>query len=145
MNITDPKQDRVETATAELSQRVKSYFEGLQSTICSALEQLDGKTRFGRDPWERHEGGGGLTRVMEDGAVFEKAGVSVSTVFGTMPEAIARKMNVNPTGFFVTGISLVAHPRNPMVPTVHMNYRYFERSDGDSWFGGGSDLTPYYL
>ena len=130
---------------AELSLRVKQYLERLQSGICSALEVLDGKARFGTDLWERSGGGGGVTRVLEDGAVFEKAGVGVSTVFGLMPESIARKMNTEGSNFFVTGISVVVHPRSPMVPTVHMNYRYFEWSKGDSWFGGGSDLTPYYL
>jgi coproporphyrinogen III oxidase len=145
MRITQPTYKILESAQAEFSQRVKAYFESLQTTICSALEELDGKAKFGKDAWERGEGGGGLTCVLEDGAVFEKAGIGVSTVFGPMPESIARKLNVEPTDFFATGISLVIHPRNPMVPTVHMNYRYFERGGGDSWFGGGSDLTPYYL
>ena len=145
MTGVQPIQEAPEVAAAELSRRVKAYFEGLQTTICSALEEIDGKATFGSDAWERSEGGGGLTRVLEEGAVFEKAGVGVSTVFGSMPESMARKMNVEATGFFATGISLVVHPRSPMVPTVHMNYRYFERSNGDSWFGGGSDLTPYYL
>jgi coproporphyrinogen III oxidase len=145
MNPVQPIQDPAEIVAAEFSQRVRSYFEKLQSTICSALEEIDGAGKFGRDRWERPEGGGGLARVLEDGAIFEKAGVNTSTVFGTMPASIARKMNVEASGFLATGISLVIHPRSPMVPTVHMNYRYFERSDGDSWFGGGSDLTPSYL
>lgn len=131
--------------TPALSLRAREYFEGLQGTICAAIEQLDGSGTFGRDPWEREEGGGGLTRVMEEGAVFEKAGVNTSAVFGIMPGPMARKMNVKPDRFFATGISLVIHPRSPMIPTVHMNYRYFEYGDHDSWFGGGSDLTPYYL
>jgi coproporphyrinogen III oxidase len=116
----------------------------LQSDICLALEEMDGKGKFGEDSWVRTEGGGGLARVLEDGAVFEKAGVNVSTVFGVLPASIAQKMNVEASGFFATGISLVIHPLSPMVPTVHMNYRYFERSNGDCWFGGGSDLTPSY-
>jgi coproporphyrinogen III oxidase len=145
MNSGQQTQDRTEMVTASFSQRVRLYFEELQSAICTALEEIDGAGKFGTDRWERPEGGGGLARVLEDGAVFEKAGVNTSTVFGTMPASIARKMNVEASGFLATGISLVVHPRSPMVPTVHMNYRYFERSDGDSWFGGGSDLTPYYL
>ncbi len=132
-------------AVAEFPQRVRAYCEGLQSAICTAIEEADGKGKFGRDAWTRPEGGGGLARVMEDGAVFEKAGVNVSTVFGVLPASIAQKMNVEESDFVATGISLVIHPLNPMVPTVHMNYRYFERSNGDSWFGGGSDLTPSYL
>jgi coproporphyrinogen III oxidase len=127
-----------------LSERCRSFFEILQQRICTALEEVDGVQRFNEDRWERAEGGGGLTRVMENGAVFEKAGVNTSTISGMMPEVIARKMNVTPGTFFVTGISLVIHPRSPMVPTVHANYRYFEKDDGDAWFGGGSDLTPYY-
>ena len=133
------------TRKAELSLRVKQYLEQLQSKICFVLEVQDGKAKFGREPWERTGGGGGVTRVLEDGAVFEKAGVGVSTVFGRMPESIARKMNLGVSDFFVSGISLVVHPRSPMVPTVHMNYRYFETGEGDAWFGGGSDLTPCYL
>jgi len=135
----------LDKAYSELAHRAKEYFEQLQSTICVAIEDLDGKARFGSDPWNRPEGGGGLTRVLQNGGVFEKAGVGVSTVFGMMPESIAARMNINPSAFFATGISLVFHPTNPMVPTVHMNYRYFEKEDGDRWFGGGSDLTPYYL
>jgi coproporphyrinogen III oxidase len=140
--IIETPPDGVGTA---FSHHVRAYFEGLQSTICAAVEELDGQKRFGTDEWQRAGGGGGRTRVLEDGAVFEKAGVGVSTVFGTMPQSIARTMNLEAAGFFATGISLIMHPRSPLIPTVHMNYRYFERSGGDSWFGGGSDLTPYYL
>ncbi len=143
MGRATPEQE--EKASAEISRRAKEYFESLQDRICGALEELDGTAKFGSDSWQRAEGGGGVTRVMEEGAVFEKAGVSVSTVSGMMSEPIARRMNVEPARFFATGISLVIHPRSPMIPTVHMNYRYFEHSDNDSWFGGGSDLTPYYL
>ncbi len=127
------------------AERVRGYFEVLQTTICSALEKVDGTGKFAEDSWRHAEGGGGLTWVLEDGAVFEKAGVNTSTVFGMMPEGLANKMKVEPQKFLATGISLVIHPRSPMVPTVHANYRYFEQADGDEWFGGGSDLTPYYL
>jgi coproporphyrinogen III oxidase len=127
------------------AQHVREYFEVLQGTICSSLEEVDGRARFAGDSWERPEGGGGLTRVLEEGEVFEKAGVNTSTVFGIIPEKLARTMNVPPVRFCATGISLVIHPRSPMVPTVHANYRYFEQANGDSWFGGGTDLTPYYI
>ncbi len=130
--------------TAPLAERVHAYFEQLQLRICTALEEIEQEARFTDDAWERTGGGGGLTRVMEGGRVFEKAGVNSSTVFGVLPSAIAAKMNVPPSEFFATGLSLVIHPRSPMIPTVHANYRYFQRSDGDAWFGGGSDLTPYY-
>lgn len=127
------------------AQRVQLYCEKLQGRICNALEEIDGEKKFCRDEWSRPEGGGGLSRVMEDGRVFEKAGVNTSSVYGTMPERVAEKMGIPVSDFFATGISLVVHPQNPMVPTVHANYRYFENGQGDSWFGGGSDLTPYYL
>jgi len=127
-----------------LGERARRCFEQLQSEICLALEELDGVGKFTEDTWQRSEGGGGVTKVMEEGAVFEKAGVAVSTVFGMMPEALARKMNIVPARFFATGVSVVLHPKSPMVPTVHANFRYFEKEDGDAWFGGGMDLTPYY-
>jgi coproporphyrinogen III oxidase len=82
---------------------------------------------------------------VQGGRVFEKAGVASSTVFGGLPESLALKMNVPPANFFATGVSLVIHPLNPMVPSVHANFRYFEQAHGDRWFGGGCDLTPYYL
>ena len=127
-----------------LKQRAKTFFADLQDEICSALEMLDGEGRFREDLWTRDEGGGGRTRVMENGAVFEKAGVNFSEVHGRFDEAFAAKMPVGQgTGFFATGISLVLHRSNPFVPTVHANFRYLERGSG-SWFGGGTDLTPYY-
>jgi coproporphyrinogen III oxidase len=112
--------------------------------LCDTLEDLDGVGTFVEDPWHRVEGGGGVTKVLSEGAVFEKAGVAVSTVSGMMPENMARKMNVAPANFLATGVSVVIHPRSPMVPTVHANFRYFETDDADAWFGGGTDLTPYY-
>lgn len=128
-----------------LAARARDYFELLQETICSALEEIDRGYRFSRDRWEHGSGGGGLSRVLEDGLVFEKAGVNSSTVAGVLGEATARRMHVPSSRFLATGISLVLHPRSPMVPTVHANFRYFEREDGDRWFGGGIDLTPFYL
>ncbi len=139
-----------------LAERTRSYFEQLQQTICSALEALEPEKRFSEDRWEKADGrhpdksgGGGLTQVLEGGVVFEKAGVATSTVFGGLPETLALKMNVPPTTFYATGVSLIIHPLSPMVPTVHANFRYFEQAPsgqahGDNWFGGGADLTPFY-
>ncbi len=125
--------------------RMQEFCLKLQGQICHAFEEIGNDGSFTRDEWSRPEGGGGLSRVLQDGRVFEKAGVNTSTVHGTMPERIAQKMGVPVCTFVATGISLVVHPRSPMVPTVHANYRYFENEQGDSWFGGGADLTPYYL
>jgi coproporphyrinogen III oxidase len=127
-----------------------AYIHGLQDDICNALEQLDGKTKFIEDKWERTEGGGGKTRVIQNGAVFEKGGVNTSVVHGPLPAAMQQAFGVGESNFFACGLSLVIHPLNPHVPTVHANWRYFELYDKegnkiDSWFGGGSDLTPYYI
>jgi coproporphyrinogen III oxidase len=124
---------------AAIQQRIQL----LQDEICAGLQQADGSATFREDAWVRPGGGGGRTRVLEEGAVFEKAGVNVSAVWGELPEALAAKMGEGPRAFFATGVSLVIHPRNPHVPTTHANYRYFERGDR-FWFGGGADLTPYY-
>lgn len=131
-------------AQSLLKVRARDYFAGLQDEICRALEQLDGRGQFREDLWVRDEGGGGRTRVLEGGAVFEKAGVNFSEVFGSFDEAFAQRLPVGDgVQFFATGISLVLHPANPFAPTVHANFRYLERGSG-SWFGGGTDLTPYY-
>ncbi|TGD58709.1 oxygen-dependent coproporphyrinogen oxidase [Flavobacterium humi] len=127
-----------------------TYIQNLQDTITSGLEAADGTAKFKEDLWERPEGGGGRTRVMENGAVFEKGGVNISAVHGKLPEAMQAYFNVGDVDFFACGLSLVIHPKNPMVPTVHANWRYFEMYDAagntiNSWFGGGQDLTPYYL
>lgn len=128
------------------------YIETLQDQICTSLEKLDGKGRFREDLWKRDEGGGGRTRVIEKGALFEKGGVNISTVHGELPEVIRNHFNTGEGWFWAGGISLVLHPESPMVPTVHANFRYFELYDKekdsgpvDAWFGGGADLTPYYL
>lgn len=126
------------------------YIEQLQETITSKLEEVDGGTKFKEDLWKRAEGGGGRTRVIENGAVFEKGGVNISEVHGPLPPAMQHYFKVGEVDFFACGLSLVLHPKNPMVPTVHANWRYFEMYDKtgtiiDSWFGGGQDLTPYYL
>ena len=126
-------------------ERVKQFVQDLQDEICQALEQLDGKAQFREDSWERAEGGGGRSRVMADGGVFEQGGVNFSEVWGdTLPPAIlTQRPEATGHDFFATGTSMVLHPRNPYVPTVHLNYRYFEAGPV-WWFGGGVDLTPYY-
>ncbi len=129
---------------AESFERVAERYRALQAEICAALEALDGQGRFTADRWERAEGGGGLTRVMEEGAVFEKAGVNWSGVEGELPADFAAKLPGEGRTFRATGVSLVLHPRSPMVPTTHANFRFLEKGDR-SWFGGGADLTPYYL
>ena len=127
-----------------LKRRAGSFFAELQDEICIALEKIDGEARFREDHWKREEGGGGRTRVMEGGAIFERAGVNFSEVHGTFDEQFAARLPVGEGAeFFATGISLVLHPLNPFVPTVHANFRYLERGSS-GWFGGGSDLTPYY-
>jgi coproporphyrinogen III oxidase len=121
-----------------------AFLTGLQDEICAQLERLDGAARFGSDPWGRPGGGGGLTRVLERGAVLEKAGVSFSHVHGELPEAFARRLQGEGRAFAAVGLSLVLHPRSPLVPTTHANFRFIIQGS-KSWFGGGADLTPYYL
>ncbi|MFC7356287.1 oxygen-dependent coproporphyrinogen oxidase [Jejudonia soesokkakensis] len=133
-----------------MKEQFVAYIRHLQDSITSKLEAIDGKARFAEDIWERPEGGGGRTRVIENGAVFEKGGVNISEVHGKLPESMQQYFGVQDADFFACGLSLVLHPVNPMVPTVHANWRYFElyNAEGDivdQWFGGGQDLTPYYL
>jgi coproporphyrinogen III oxidase len=130
--------------------RFYDYIQKLQDQICSALETADGQAQFQEDHWNRKGGGGGRTRVIENGAVFEKGGVNISAVHGELPDSMKAYFKVEEGSFFACGLSLVIHPKNPMVPTVHANWRYFElyKDDGslaEAWFGGGQDLTPYYL
>lgn len=148
------------TMDAPMRLRMEKFIKEQQLAIVKELERVDG-TKFRRDEWQRAEGGGGITCVLQDGKVFEKAGVGVSVVYGTLPKPAIAKMrdnhknmklddNVNALPFFATGLSMVLHPKNPMAPTVHLNYRYFETSNPDGtsqawWFGGGTDLTPSYL
>jgi coproporphyrinogen III oxidase len=115
-----------------------------QSEICDALERLDGPGRFGAQRWERPGGGGGLSRVLEDGRVLEKAGVNVSDVHGTLSPALSAALPGGGGEFVATGLSVVVHPRSPLVPTAHVNVRFLCRGEA-GWFGGGADLTPYYL
>ena len=132
------------------SEKVRTYLLDLQDRICSTLEAEDGAATFTEDRWERAEGGGGRSRVMAEGAVFEKAGINFSDVqgIGLPPSATATRPQLAGAGFRAMGVSLVVHPRNPHVPTTHMNVRFFyaEPKEGAPiwWFGGGFDLTPYY-
>ena len=126
------------------------HIENLQDSITSKIEEVDGLAKFEEDIWQRQEGGGGRTRVIENGAIFEKGGVNISAVHGELPEILRKQFNVDEGTFFACGLSLVLHPINPMIPTVHANWRYFEMYDTTGkmvtqWFGGGQDLTPYYL
>lgn len=137
---------------SDMRQRMVAFVHDIQDQITTALAEADGNP-FREDTWEREAGGGGRSRVLQDGTLFEKAGVNVSEVYGTLSAEAAAQMGggreVSDLSFFATGVSLVLHPHNPMAPTVHANYRYFERGDGSEegswWFGGGADLTPAYL
>ncbi|XP_033121026.1 oxygen-dependent coproporphyrinogen-III oxidase-like isoform X2 [Anneissia japonica] len=143
----------------EDSDTMKSRMEFMimktQAEVCRALEEVEGGAKFNVDRWQRKEGGGGITCIMENGKVFERAGVNISVVHGELsPKAVAqmrsrgKKLKEGKLPFFAAGVSCVIHPRNPMVPTLHFNYRYFEvQQDGkhEWWYGGGTDLTPNYL
>src|SRR6185295_17133551 len=150
-----PSRSRTDPMPMDLHARSRRLFAELQEEICLALERLDGKARFREDLWHNPEGGdgrasgGGATRVLDRGRVFEKAGVSLADVGGQINERLAARLAVEPQPFQGTGISLVLHPLSPLVPTVHMNLRFLQLLGGGgekrAWFGGGADLTPYYL
>ena len=129
---------------------VRDYLTGLQDRICAAMEAADGRARFREDAWTREEGGGGRTRILRDGAVFEQAGIGFSDVSGTKlpPSASVARPELAGASWRAVGVSLVFHPRNPYVPTTHANVRHFRAMrDGETvawWFGGGFDLTPFY-
>jgi coproporphyrinogen III oxidase len=134
----------------EVKQAWIEFIHQLQDDICAALEVSDDKAKFIEDAWQRHEGGGGKTRVIANGNVFEKGGVNTSIVFGDVTDLMRSQLKINGAKWFACGLSLVIHPYNPFVPTVHCNYRMFELYNEneeviDRWFGGGTDLTPYYL
>jgi coproporphyrinogen III oxidase len=141
-------------ATTTRRAEATRWIAGLHDELTSFFGRLDRGGTFTEDRWERPGGGGGIARVMTDGITFEKAGINRSAVMGVLPEAAARRLGgrgavQGATNFFATGVSLVVHPRSPKVPTVHLNVRYFELTDDegqltDSWFGGGTDLTPFY-
>lgn len=138
------------TSTPSIKENWISYIHDLQNRICRGLEQTDGEAAFKEDLWQRPEGGGGKTRVIANGKVFEKGGVNTSIVFGPVTDLMRTQLKINGDNWFACGLSLVLHPNNPFVPTIHCNYRMFELYDAsgaaiDRWFGGGTDLTPYYL
>jgi coproporphyrinogen III oxidase len=128
--------------SSPLRERASTWFLTLQDRIIAALEELDGQ-RFREDRWQRESGGGGRSRILMEGGVFEKAGVNFSDVHGEMAEEFSKQLPGEGRSFTACGISLVLHPRNPMVPTVHANFRFLTKGDRQ-WFGGGADLTPYY-
>ena len=127
----------------DIEQSAVAFFQTLQDQIVAGLQTLDGE-RFHEDAWQRPGGGGGRSRVLTDGGLFEKAGVNFSDVFGSLRREAARGMPSDGSEFRATGISLVLHPRSPRVPTVHANLRFIRRGN-TTWFGGGTDLTPYYV
>lgn len=125
-------------------------YQQIQDEICRALEAVDGKAKFEEEKWERDGGGGGRTRIIQNGNIFEKGGVNFSAVHGQLPEQMQRALKVDKDEFFATGVSIVIHPNHPLVPIIHMNIRYFEMPAVDGaepvrWFGGGIDLTPHYV
>lgn len=120
-------------------------FRSLQQRITAGLEEEDGTGRFQEDAWERPGGGGGFSRILNQGAVIEKGGVNFSAVYGHLPDNIVKALGVQASKFLATGVSIVIHPHSPLVPIIHMNVRYFGLEDGTWWFGGGIDLTPHYV
>ncbi|ALJ66629.1 coproporphyrinogen III oxidase [Synechocystis sp. PCC 6803] len=130
---------------ADAKQRVSQFMQTLQDEICQGLEALDGKGKFQEDSWQREEGGGGRSRVLADGDFLEQGGVNFSEVWGKSlpPSILKQRPEAEGHEFYATGTSMVLHPKNPYIPTVHLNYRYFEAGPV-WWFGGGADLTPYY-
>ncbi|GAB2981020.1 oxygen-dependent coproporphyrinogen oxidase [Mucilaginibacter puniceus] len=131
-------------------EQIATDYQQIQDEICHALEAVDGKAKFEEEKWERDGGGGGRTRVIQNGNIFEKGGVNFSAVHGKLPEQMQRALKVDKDEFFATGVSIVIHPNHPLVPIIHMNIRYFEMPGVDGaepvrWFGGGIDLTPHYV
>ncbi|TYP95753.1 coproporphyrinogen oxidase [Sphingobacterium allocomposti] len=124
---------------------IAETYQSIQDEITGGLEDLDGKATFQEELWERDGGGGGRTRIIQNGDILEKGGVNFSAVHGKLPEAIKKAFAVDEDDFFATGVSIVIHPNNPWVPIIHMNIRYFELNEQLRWFGGGIDLTPHYV
>jgi coproporphyrinogen III oxidase len=125
--------------------QISEWFKKLQDSICKDISAADGYAEFKEDSWTRPGGGGGRSRVIAQGAVIEKGGVNFSEVYGRTPDSIKGSMGLSDDEFYATGVSIVLHPNNPMVPIIHMNVRFFEMSGGAFWFGGGIDLTPHYI
>ena len=144
-NLKTDLKSRGVTPPADSQARVSQFMKQLQDEICSGLEELDGTAQFKQDSWERPEGGGGRSRVMQDGNLLEQGGVNFSEVWGDKlpPSILKQRPEAAGHRFYATGTSMVLHPRSPYIPTVHLNYRYFE-AGSIWWFGGGADLTPYY-
>jgi len=133
-------------------EQITADYQQIQDEICAALEMVDGKAKFEEEKWEREGGGGGRTRIIQNGNIFERGGVNFSAVHGQLPPSLKKALNVEQDDFFATGISIVIHPNHPMVPIIHMNIRYFEMPSSFAddkepvrWFGGGIDLTPHYI
>jgi coproporphyrinogen III oxidase len=126
-------------------EEVALAYQEIQDSICEGLALTDGKAKFEEELWQRDGGGGGRTRVMQNGNVIEKGGVNFSAVHGKLPESVKNAFKVDNDEFFATGVSIVMHPENPFVPIIHMNIRYFEMDEQTRWFGGGIDLTPHYV
>ncbi|NEU06880.1 oxygen-dependent coproporphyrinogen oxidase, partial [Flavihumibacter sp. R14] len=132
-------------------EQIAEAYKKIQDEICSGLESADGIGKFAQEQWERDGGGGGRTRIIQNGAVIEKGGVNFSAVHGQLPDPIKKAFGVQNNDFFATGLSLVIHPVHPFIPIIHMNIRYFEMPSEDEnseptrWFGGGIDLTPHYV
>jgi coproporphyrinogen III oxidase len=128
-------------------EEISNWFKSLQDAICTSLEEADQTGKFIEDNWLRSEGGGGCTRILQEGTIIEKGGVLFSAVHGPVPTFLSGEHAAikKDDTFYATGVSIVIHPHNPMVPIVHMNVRYFEMSNGIWWFGGGIDLTPHYV
>jgi coproporphyrinogen III oxidase len=148
--MNQPEDRLYKTETPSFRDRWIGFIDDLQDRICAALEGLDGKAAFITDEWEREQGGGGRTRVISGGRVLEKGGVNTSVVWGKVTDTMRTQLKIEGDKWFACGLSLVIHPVNPYVPTTHANWRYFELYDEkgaicDRWFGGGADLTPYYL
>jgi coproporphyrinogen III oxidase len=132
--------------------QISADYQQIQDEICAALEQADGKAKFEEEKWEREGGGGGRTRIIQNGNLFEKGGVNFSAVHGQLPHTVKNALGVEQDDFFATGISIVIHPNHPLIPIIHMNIRYFEMPSSFGfgkepvrWFGGGIDLTPHYI
>jgi coproporphyrinogen III oxidase len=135
-----------------MKEKITEALKSLQDRICKGLEEMDGKAIFEEEIWTRNAGGGGRTRVIQDGNILAKGGVNFSAVEGPMPAELLKtslgtdsSTNKEDLSFYATGVSIVLHPNSPMVPITHMNVRYFEMSNGEWWFGGGIDLTPHYV
>lgn len=130
-------------------EQIAEQYQQIQNEICAGLELVDGEGKFQEEIWNRDGGGGGRTRIIQNGSVLEKAGVNFSAVHGKLPDSIKIAFGVSEDDFFATGVSIVIHPNSPWIPIIHMNIRYFEMLGETGkemrWFGGGIDLTPHFV